>query len=48
MHFLDALSGSPIEICTSFVVFYGEKNLPKLTNGYLRCNKTPTQRSLLR
>jgi len=24
------------------------KNLPKLTHGYLRCNKNPTQRSLLR
>jgi len=26
----------------------GNKNLPKLTHGYLRCNKIPTQRSLLR
>jgi len=23
----------------------GNKNLPKLTHGYLRCNKIPTQRS---
>jgi len=26
----------------------GNKNLPKLTHGYLRCNKFPSQRSLLR
>jgi len=26
----------------------GNKNLPKLTHGYLRCNKIHTQRSLLR
>jgi len=26
----------------------GNKYLPKLTHGYLRCNKIPTQRSLLR
>jgi len=26
----------------------GNKNLPKLTHGYLRCNKIPTRRSLLR
>jgi len=26
----------------------GNKNLPKLTHGYLSCNKIPTQRSLLR
>jgi len=26
----------------------GYKNLPKLTHGYLRCNKISTQRSLLR
>jgi len=26
----------------------GNKNLPKLTHGYLRCNKIPSQRSLLR
>jgi len=26
----------------------GNKNFPKLTHGYLRCNKIPTQRSLLR
>jgi len=26
----------------------GNKNLPKLTHGYLRCDKLPTQRSLLR
>jgi len=23
------------------------KTLPKMTHGYLRCNKIPTQRSLL-
>jgi len=81
--FLDALSGSPIAICTTFVVFDmqtdrqtflfniwknqisrgGEwsqglrvilprsivnKNWPRLTHGYLRCNKIPTQRSPLR
>jgi len=26
----------------------GKKNLPKLTHGYLKCNKIPSQRSLLR
>jgi len=26
----------------------GNKNLPKMTHGYLRCNKILTQRSLLR
>jgi len=26
----------------------GNKNLPKLTHGYLRCNKIPAQTSLLR
>jgi len=26
----------------------GNKNLLKLTHGYLMCNKIPTQRSLLR
>jgi len=26
----------------------GNKNLPKLTHGYLRCNKIPSQSSLLR
>jgi len=26
----------------------GNKNLPKLTHGYLRCNKIPSQRSLLK
>jgi len=24
----------------------GNKHLPKLTHGYLRCNKIPAQRSL--
>jgi len=26
----------------------GNQILPKLTHGHLRCNKIPTQRSLLR
>jgi len=45
MHFLDVFSGSPIETCTSFVVFDGEQ---KFAHGYRRCNKVSSQRSLLR